>query len=398
MPQTGAPDQTSTRDQTSTPDQTGALARNDHIQSLTPLRGIAALWVVVYHFSFQYLPNIRPEALTEAIGKGYLAVDLFFMLSGFVITHVYHRSFTADPPGRYRDFVKARIARLYPLHLAVLGLFVATTLGARAMDYALTGHFEMIPVDGARSISALVANLFMLQGLKASELSWNYPAWSISLEFIAYLIFPLLLPRIWSAPRAARFALAGLLYAALAWFAWDTGDDFNQWNGPQTLLRCLPEFLLGSLLYAAFRDGGADRLLGRDAAGLFLLGLTLACLHLGAPDLVTVTLFAGLILALVANRGLVARALNIRPLDWLGRMSYALYLIHGFVQYAATRIITDLTGAGREALSPGWSLVTFAIMTGVSLALAHPAHHRIEITGRRGLRRLLGIDRQPAAA
>ncbi|WP_042694571.1 acyltransferase [Azospirillum sp. B506] len=65
-----------------------------HLHSLTPLRGIAALWVVLYHYSFQYFPNLHPDSYTHLVQKGYLAVDLFFMLSGFVLTHVYHGIFT----------------------------------------------------------------------------------------------------------------------------------------------------------------------------------------------------------------------------------------------------------------------------------------------------------------
>ncbi|WP_194913222.1 acyltransferase [Azospirillum sp. INR13] len=57
------------------------------------MRGIAALWVVLYHYSFTHFPNLHPEHSTRLVEKGYLAVDLFFMLSGFVLTHVYHGSF-----------------------------------------------------------------------------------------------------------------------------------------------------------------------------------------------------------------------------------------------------------------------------------------------------------------
>ncbi|MBE0593619.1 MAG: acyltransferase, partial [Gemmatimonadales bacterium] len=219
------------------------------LRILTPLRGIAALWVVVYHYGHQYLPALQPAQSGQLVEKGYLAVDLFFMLSGFVLTHVYHRDFVRFDPGRYREFLAARIARLYPLHLLVLLAFVATAILGRMLDFALNGRFETLPLEGAHSVLALLANLLMLQGLAAGELSWNYPAWSISVEFFAYLLFPLALGPIWRAGRR-RIVLIGLVLAAgVLGFAWFARGDFNQWDGPLALARCLPEFLLGALLY-----------------------------------------------------------------------------------------------------------------------------------------------------
>lgn len=357
-----------------------------HLHSLTPLRGIAALWVVLYHYSFQYFPNLHPDRYTHLVQKGYLAVDLFFMLSGFVLTHVYHDSFSRSVADKYWSFLKARIARLYPLHLAVLLLFVATALTFRAVEYAATGSFPAIPLKGAESVGALVANLFMLQGLHASMLSWNYPAWSISLEFMAYLVFPFALPWVWRSAARTQVLLAAGAFATLALLAW-TSRDLNQWDGPQTLLRCLPEFLLGSLLYSAYRGGLASRLLSGDLA---LAGLALAILlllHLGGPDLMAVPLFALLILAAVANRGRAAAALNVRPLVWLGDVSYSLYLIHGFVEYATTQLLGQGLGIhDRKALPGDWSMALLVAMVTVCLLLAGPAYRRIEVGGRRYLR------------
>jgi peptidoglycan/LPS O-acetylase OafA/YrhL len=187
----------------------------EQLASLTPLRGIAALWVVIFHFCW-YFPGVHPERYTGAVYKGYLAVDMFFVLSGFVITHVYKEGFAHRVTGRrYREFLKARVARIYPLHITVLLLFVATATAERAANYALRGSFEPIPLLGERSLGGLLANLVMLQGLWARELSWNDPSWSISLEFLAYLLFPLLFPLLWRAGAAAKAGLGGLLLVAL---------------------------------------------------------------------------------------------------------------------------------------------------------------------------------------
>src|SRR6202048_2910035 len=129
----------------------------EQLASLTPLRGIAALWVVIFHFCW-YFPAVHPERYTGAVYKGYLAVDVFFVLSGFVITHVYKDGFARRVTAWwYRNFLKARGARLYSLHVAVVFLFVATAIAERAATYALNGSFDPIPLVGERSLSGFFA-------------------------------------------------------------------------------------------------------------------------------------------------------------------------------------------------------------------------------------------------
>src|SRR5579863_7730856 len=238
------------------------------IQSLTPLRGLAAIWVVCFHYGVVYFA-FHPEQFSWIFNKGYLAVDMFFMLSGFVLSHVYWRTFVSDEALRAKDywnFIGARIARLYPSHLFNLGLFLIVTLGFGVYDYICAGKFDTIPLHGARSLTALLANLVMLQGLKASDLAWNYPAWSISVEFLAYFLFPLALPFIALAEGRKRRLLAGMAFFCLCLFAYLANGDFNQWNGPMTLLRCLPEFIVGALLYAGFRESSWPDWLKWDSA------------------------------------------------------------------------------------------------------------------------------------
>jgi peptidoglycan/LPS O-acetylase OafA/YrhL len=132
-------------------------------------------------------PDCSPRALHGSRVQGLFGGGHVFVLSGFVITHVYKEGFARRVTGRrYRDFLKARVARIYPLHITVLLLFVATATEERAATYALRGSFEPIPLLGERSLGGFLANIVMLQGLWARELSWNDPAWSISLEFVAY--------------------------------------------------------------------------------------------------------------------------------------------------------------------------------------------------------------------
>ena len=273
-------------------------------------------------------------------------------------------------------------------------LFVATALTSRLLVYAATGTFEAIPIRGPRSLDAFLANLFMLQGLEAGQLSWNYPAWSISVEFAAYLVFPFLLPTIWRASSSYKVALAALLIAILSLFSYYSGGNFNQWDGPQTLLRCLPEFTLGTLLYAAFRSGVYTPILGSDSVSALILLTTLSVLHFGGPDLAVVLLFATLILSVVVNTGRVAGIANRRPLIWLGNISYSLYLLHGFFQFAIAQLLIAFGVQKGSDLSIKMSLVLFIAMVAACLVSATAAYYGVEVVWRRHLKEFFGLRKR----
>jgi peptidoglycan/LPS O-acetylase OafA/YrhL len=363
----------------------------EQLASLTPLRGIAALWVVLFHFCWRF-PAIHPDRYTGAVYKGYLAVDLFFILSGFVITHVYKESFARRLTAqRYRDFLKARVARIYPLHIAVLLLFVAAAIAERIATYALKGFVEPIPLVGEQSLSGLLANLLMLQGLWARGLSWNNPAWSISLEFLAYLLFPVLSPVLWRAGPAGKTAFGALPLTVLGWLAYRTGDYFNQWNGTYAILRCLPEFIAGSLLYSGYHSGLFAPLLATDMTLLVITLLLGALLHVAAPDLGIIALFPLLILAAVRNKGRLARLLNSAPFRWLGDISYSVYLLHWFVLFVVLETARLAPTIDLGKLPPKPSLLVLTAMIVVSLGLATLSYRFIEVTGRRWLRERLDV-------
>jgi peptidoglycan/LPS O-acetylase OafA/YrhL len=158
------------------------LSKN-RFEALDGLRGVAAVVVICFHAR-------RPNHLTqnEFLGHGYLAVDLFFILSGFVISSSY--STTLTDFGRIRKFVCLRFFRVYPLHLAVLAAFVVIEL---VKLWSLRSGMLMpdhMPFANNNSVNSLVANIFLVHSLDVlGSLSWNSPSWSISCEFVAYILF-----------------------------------------------------------------------------------------------------------------------------------------------------------------------------------------------------------------
>jgi peptidoglycan/LPS O-acetylase OafA/YrhL len=207
-------------------------------------------------------------------------------------------------------------------------------------------------------------------------------------EFLAYFLFPFALPFIARSDGRRKLLLAGAALSALCLFAYLGDGDFNQWDGPITLLRCLPEFIFGALLYAGFRDSlwpdwfKSDCTVTSIAVGLLVL------LHFGIPDLIIVVGFPAVVLSAVMNAGRVAPILNSAPLVWLGNISYSLYLAHGFVQFLTTKVLVS-TGVQKAAnLSYASSVGLLLAMLCATLLMAAFTHREVEIIGRSRLRKL----------
>jgi peptidoglycan/LPS O-acetylase OafA/YrhL len=288
-----------------------------NIKPLTSLRFFAALWVVVFH----YWPHLAVSGTPPLVAKGYLGVECFFVLSGFILCHVYLPQFEAGR-FKYGDFLWARIARIYPLHIATL-----VAMGLMAGAALAIG----LPVDPAvLSLSALPANLAMVQAWGLSPVAgWNHPSWSISAEWFAYLSFPAFAVgavalRRWPAVAVAcALALMALLYVG---FARITGFPLTRATISWGALRIIPCFLLGCALYLAWRASAADSRKALAGAAFFGSGALLSA-QFGAPDMITVSAFGGLIISLAQVSKAGGRLGSHRFFVYLGEISYAVYMV-----------------------------------------------------------------------
>ena len=289
---------------------------NAKINALTPLRFFAAFAVVVYHMRDYSLAGLRGGPLEKA----HLAVDLFFVLSGFILAHVYGEAFT-EKRSSLRAFFVARLARVYPAHLAMMIVFLlyVAYLGSIGFSYNAERY---------RPESFLWhATLLDAWGIDRG-LTWNFPAWSISAEFSAYLIFPFIVgPLMRLPPRIAAYLLLLLIGA------------FALLNGPLRLtdrtfdfsiVRILPEFIMGLLAYRA-RDYLVAFVGSTNVAFVSAIVILVVFIWTMAPDLLIVASFVALIVLGAAITGSLAAAVTWHPLIYLGEISYSLYLVHAFV-------------------------------------------------------------------
>lgn len=211
--------------------------------SLDALRGIASLLVVIHNIGWVF-----PGYENGAFLQGYLAVDFFFVLSGFVIYHSYRNSLKTL--AKFGRFAWLRIGRLRPLHLFFLVVFIGIEL-ARYIAQHQFGMVPNFPLFSYNNWNTFISNLFMVQSLGLHDhLSFNAPAWSISVEIATYLIFAALLTLFIARGKfflvAASVSIAS--YAAISLIG-KTNFDFNYDYG---ILRCTGGFFLGVLTYMVF--------------------------------------------------------------------------------------------------------------------------------------------------
>lgn len=305
--------------------ESGGWKPVEPVRALTAVRGLAAWWVVAYHFR-DVLPSDAHPSLTWFLDQGYLAVDLFFVLSGFVIALNYGVRFERKLFNRdvYTGFLVLRLSRIYPLHLTILLLFAVNPLAITLFSTrGLTADLDL----GYYGLSYL---LIQAWGIIPGS-GWNVPAWSISAEWLAYLLFPALA---FSAFKLAGSPWRAILFSITVLSGLGVVTSMNSigslGSGVQIygLLRCLSEFSAGIGLWHLGR--GRQRRAFETPLSLLFATLCFWSFVLGRePDYIIMPAgFAALIYGLADERGSIARILRLRPLQYLGIMSYSTYMCH----------------------------------------------------------------------
>ncbi len=357
-------------------------ARRPALPALTGLRAVAAVWVVLFHYREEVLalePSLAP--FDTFMRAGYLGVDLFFALSGFILAYTYADRMRTFRWHDARHFVRNRFARVWPVH--VLALHVDLVVAA------VLGTLGTTTEDTRRTGSAYVENLAMVHYWVNDRPSFNSPAWSISAEWFAYLLAPLLfvlVARLRRAGTALVLAMLsyGVMLAIFATMALPNGNLENMF-----WVRIMGEFLGGMLLCLAWVRGGAR--LGRWAPVLPLT-LTAAALTPAVADgryWAAPALGLG-VAALAASSGWLVRVLSWPALVAAGEASYALYMVHWLFEWPVER-------ATALAAGHGWlSSVVLVVIVGTLGTASWLVLTRVERPARRRLTR--GRERRPPEA
>lgn len=342
--------------------------------SLEGLRGAAALLVVFYHAHFwvSWLGLAR---------NGYLAVDLFFVLSGFVISSAY--SHKLDNPADVRSFIVRRFGRIWPVFIVATAIqYLVTDSLLAAMTRA--GHYYPLDVPSPTELLSLVT---MSQGLNLFDrYIGNGSAWSAGDEFYVYLLFGAMCVALRGKTRVAAFAAI-----AAAGYALAIGVSAGSSHCLQTATcfdmtysygwaRCLVGFFGGTLI-AEYRGAHVFRALRGRAAQIATLAVSVAFVAYAdrAPGLALAApvVFVALIASLTEDCGPVAALFNMRTFQYLGRVSYPLYLIHAaFLEAFGSVVNVQRSFAAQAAWIGVFLLITFAITHIVHVAVEVPFRAR----------------------
>jgi len=323
------------------PSQEGLVAGTRiFIPALHGLRGLLALWVVVFHTISGH------GAIFRIASYGYLAVDMFFMMSGFVLMQSHHAEFRRPRLAGALRFIRLRWWRTYPPWIPCF--LVSLVL-------YFVAHAQMPDLGTA------LASLFLLEGWAVEGMKIFVPVWSLGVEWVGYLAFPLVAAAVLRAgPGTCLVATAGLL-GFLAWFTVNHHPTY----GWVPFVRMTCGFISGCLLWRYHvlrpRQGGQ-----RDDLGLVASVLAAAVLCLMLPAYASGPALLLIVHFVVRSGPWTSRILGTGAAQFMGRISFALYLSH----YPLPKFMQWLQGA--DASLPRrltFTALTFLAATAIAYLL-----------------------------
>lgn len=358
-----------------------------NVPSLTGVRGIAALWVLLFHI--QFFPktfDLPGFGGLPVLRSGWAGVDLFFVLSGFVLMLVHEADFKGLNWRRIGQFAWLRFFRVYPLATAVLLLIALLALA----DAAFADWYQHSAFPRNFTLSAFVRTLFLAnRWWLPTDGDWNQPEWSLSAEIVGYAAFPLiafLAGKITN--RWVLVALAmGCLYSPTIWGALSHDQAFNDDIFWGALPRMAGGFTGGIVLCRLHRlTPEGWRGLQGGVADLGLVALVLTLLTPASYGFATLC-FGAIVYGLASGRGLANAIFGAPPSVALGKISFPLYLVHVMpLAWLRYNIATYPVPAWFAHVALGLTLVfIFALAWMLHLTIERPAHRFArEALGRSG--------------
>ncbi len=287
------------------------------LQALDGWRGLACLLVAIHHlpiphalFNQSWLQNAAPT------------LELFFIISGFVVSLVFAE--VVRTPRGAAAFVLRMLGRIWPLHMVMLATLVILALLRSA--FSEHGGFT-----DQMTIEALGAQVLLIHTWVGVGLSWNYPAWTLSTEFAAYFLFAGLM--LMTHSRAGQIIGASALTLLAATIFLNELGAREHYN-VISVARTVTGFFVGFLLREAWsgarlRSAALATVLEFAAVGsvIWTLGARLD----GPAYFLNYAIFGFTVMVFASDRGLVSRALMWAPIQWLGKVSFSIYMVHGVI-------------------------------------------------------------------
>lgn len=296
------------------------------IEELESLRGIAACLIMLYH-----IPIWNQIINLNFIRNGYLMVQLFFVLSGYVIYISYAKKIKKVKDVFQFQFL--RFGRIYPVHFIFLLVYIFFELA----KYIAQNKFDIISPNTQpfreNNLIAIFQNIFLIQaiGPTGNTSSFNGPAWSISVEFYTYFLFALIILYF---EKIKIYIFSIIVLCSLVLII--TKNDF----GFDSLLQCFSGFFFGCTI--AFLKDNIYIRFNKYLSSMILIGTIIFLLFKteNAYDPYIFIFSSFLILTLTFNeKGFLNEFLKIKFLTWLGKISFSLYMSHYCVIWIVNQFI-----------------------------------------------------------
>ncbi len=312
--------------------------------------------------------------------------------------HVYSEPFKEGIKQNFKKFMFSRFARIYPLHLFSLLFMVVLYFWYRA-------YFTLYPEDYIYTFNmhTIWAHLLLLQSMNLYKfLSWNTASWSISVEWWMYVVFPfLLIPFRKITGWKKIFIFFGVItgYIFIIYYLYPLSAATNGAVGPDIkdtldvtysygFIRCFFGFLFGMLIYELYRVGWGRQYLTSNVAWLLTMILVVTVMTFPTPDFIPVIAFSVVILASVYTEGIGKKILNLKPLIYLGDISYSLYLMHLPLMFFLLHYFKRFTQIKLEDLDWATARLYALIYLAIVIFISTLTYYFVEVPIRQKLNRL----------
>ncbi|WP_440863786.1 acyltransferase family protein [Symbiopectobacterium purcellii] len=349
-------------------------------ESLDAFRGICAVSVVIFHLhlvgSFTEFSFFRGADIL---------VEFFFSLSGFVLAHGYAYNERLN----FKSYVSSRFFRIFPLHIFMLFIFLLLEMCKLFACKFVGFNFNNLPFTGDNSPIEILPNMFLLQSWSSytNHLTFNFPSWSISVEFYMYIM---LFFTIFLFGRLKELSWIAISSAAMVILV--SGSGALQ----EPVTRGLSCFFGGAFVYSIFRKASIDRISVLwcsflEVSLVILILISVSYQGEGRQFICTLT-FLATIVVYASQKGIVSSTLCNKLLQRLGVLSYSIYMTHAAILFILITIMIvaqKYTGIemapiieGKRALTTGTPILNnfvAIIILAVVIAISNITYKNIEI-------------------
>lgn len=348
--------------------------------------------VCLFHYdgflSMSGLPRLVDIKVSSIVHNGYLWVDFFFLLSGFVICHVYGEKLAGRNKETMKKYLWARFSRLYPLHAFVMIMSLIAYFGlVYTFPTYAAGHWW---IKTSTMDNFFVSLLFLQNTPLNNPFAWNVPSWSIAAEWWIYIIAIVTIPFLNKKTVLLKNAGA-IIVAFIGLYLISTEGNLDEIQ-ELGVLRCLFEFTIGVGIYQLYK-GYKDRntIWSNDFVTLVIGLMIVLSLHLNLHGVITIPFFALFILCASLNNGIFQKTLNIKPLLFLGDISYSFYLTHGIITliwswWLNLSFIPKNPGINPTALN---HFTWLTLLYGIIIVVSYLTYNYIEVPARVKLKKII---------